>query len=83
MYETLILAFEGLEDWQPIGHAEFIEFHSELDESYIEDLFSKQVQYCTRYVNQVIREPGISKIDIFELNQLGLIWVIIDNYGYT
>ena len=43
MYETLITAFAGLEDWQPIHHADFLAFHSELDDAYLEQLFTQLV----------------------------------------
>ena len=71
MYETLILAFEGMEEWQPIHHADFLAFHSELDDAYLEQLFADQLAYCSRFNNQVITEAGVSKQDIDELNELG------------
>lgn len=71
MYNTLITAFEGMEVWQPIHHADFLSFHSALDEAYLEQLFTDQLAYCSRFTNQVISEAGISKQDIDELNELG------------
>lgn len=73
MYETLISAFEGLEDWQPIGHAEFIEFHNNIPYEYMYELFTNQKENCSRFINQTINEAGISKVDLDELNTLDLI----------
>ena len=73
MFETLITAFEGLEDYQPIHHADFLAHHKNLEESYLENLFENQLEYCSRFINQVISEAGVSKNDIIELNELGLL----------
>jgi hypothetical protein len=73
MFETLITAFEGLEDYQPIPHASFISYHSDLEDSYLETLITNQRANCTRFLVQVITEAGISKNDIIELNKLGLL----------
>ena len=71
MYETLITAFEGLDDWQPIPHARFLNLHSELDDAYLEQLVLDQREFCSRFNNQVITEAGISKQDIDDLNEMG------------
>ncbi len=73
MYETLITAFEGMEDWQPMYHKEFEEIHNSLDEDYMDELFTLQKENCTRFVNQEIKEAGISKGDLDELEALGII----------
>ena len=73
MFDVLITAFEGLEDYQPIHHADFIAFHSGLDDSYLETLMLNQLSNCSRFLNQVITEAGICKNDIIELNDLGLL----------
>lgn len=73
MFEILITAFEGLEDFQPIHHADFLKHHNNLEESYLENLFENQLEYCSRFINQVISEAGVSKNDIIELNELGLL----------
>lgn len=73
MFDTLITAFEGLEDYQPIHHIDFVNFHSDLDESYIETLFLNQIEYCSRFINQVVSEAGICKNDIIELRDLDLL----------
>ena len=71
MYETLFTAFAGLEEWQPIHHADFLAFHGELVDAYLELWCADQLAYCSRFNNQVITEAGVSKQDIDELNELG------------
>jgi len=80
MYETLITAFDGMEDWQPMYHWEFKLFHndfvveqSKLDRDYMDELFTVQKENCTRFVNQEINEAGISKLDLDELEAADLI----------
>ena len=73
MFETLITAFEGLEDYQPIHHADFLAHHSDLTESYLETLFENQLEHCSRFINQTVSEAGVCKNDIIELNELGLL----------
>jgi len=73
MFETLITAFDGLEDYQPIHHADFLAHHSNLEESYLETLFANQLEHCSRFNIQVITEAGVCKNDIIELNELGLL----------
>ena len=80
MYETLITAFDGMEDWQPMYHKEFEEFHKDivveqsiLNRDYMNELFTVQKENCTRFVNQEIKEAGISKEDLDELEALGII----------
>lgn len=73
MFETLITAFEGLEDYQPIHHADFIAYHSSLEDSYLETLMVNQLANCNRFKNQIVSEAGVCKNDIIELNNLGLV----------
>ena len=73
VFETLITAFEGLEDYQPIHHADFISHHSDIEDSYIETLFENQLEHCSRFINQTVSEAGVCKNDIIELNNLGLL----------
>ena len=73
MFDTLITAFEGLEDYQPIHHADFIAHHSNLEDSYLETLMINQLANCSRVLNQVITEAGICKNDIIELRDLDLL----------
>ena len=73
MFDTLITAFEGLEDYQPIPHANFIAIHSSLEDSYLETLVTNQRANCSRFLNQVITEAGICKNDIIELRDLDLL----------
>ena len=49
MFDTLITAFEGLEDYQPIHHADFIAHHSNLEDSYLETLMTNQLANCSRF----------------------------------
>ena len=73
MFETLITAFEGLEDYQPIHHADFLTHHSDISDSYMEALFLNQINKCSRFINQTVSEAGVCKNDIIELNNLGLV----------
>ena len=80
MYETLITAFDGMEDWQPMYHKDFEEFHKDivveqsiLNRNYMDELFTVQKENCTRFLNQEINEAGISKADLDELEAANLI----------
>ena len=70
----LITAFEGLEDYQPIHHKDFLEYHTDIADSYMEALFLNQINHCSRFINQTVSEAGVCKNDIIELNNLGLVW---------
>ena len=74
MYEVLITAFEGMEDWQAMHHSEFVDFHGlAFSETYMNTLFENQLANCSRFKDKEVTEAGINKKDIDELNEMGLV----------
>ena len=73
-YNELITPFAELADYQPIHHHEFAEYHkATFDDAYMDTLFANQLDNCSRFQNMVVKEAGICKNDLIELNDLVLL----------
>lgn len=73
-YNELITPFAELADYQPIHHKDFAEHHeATFNDAYMETLFANQLEHCSRFQDMVVKEAGICKNDLTELNDLGLL----------